>query len=456
MRTTARFLPVLLLAALAAAATRAEDEPVTVREGRWFRVVCHFEHERAADDALAAVEAAGRIAAELYGLRAPAEADRPEVNLYRTIADYEAVEARLTKGRFKRNLAFAHYETQSAHVALQPPVSEEVLDGLGLPLLTQNLLAHEAAHTVRYRWMPTFRDHPMWLVDGAAIHIAVEAELVRRRIPGVTESPLSATEIRHVQRVLEEGRLPSADGILKDETDALSFYERYAVRWLFFRYLATGPHAKAFAGVMRKLRQLGGGADLGERLQKRVLDATNGAADLDAAFRAWARALEPAWEEVYRSLDVSGDAWFQAAFPGANAIAWRTAAAPAEGYDLAGSFEILPGAGVQMNVLLDRTPEGLVSVAMRSDGWVTVFEFDVASNRWTRRASFERESLRGLRGGAFSLRVRPGSLAVEIDDAPAVEVALPGRTMRGPWGLGTQAGTCGLWREVVATPAGGD
>jgi len=456
MRTAARTTLVLLLAALAAVAARAADEAVTVREGRWFRVVCHFEHARAADDALAAVEAAGPVAADLYGLHVPTKENRLEVHLYRTIADYEAVEERLTGGRFKRNLAFAHYATRSAHVALQPPVSDAVLDRLGLPLLTQNLLAHEAAHTLRYRWMPAYGDHPMWLVDGAAIHVALQAEIARGRIASVEGNPLSATDIGHGRRLLDEGRLPPATRILEDGTDGLSFYERYAVRWLLFRYLATGPHAEAFAKVMRQVPDMRGGDGFRERLRARVLRAAGGAAALDAEFVAWTRALAPAWEEIFRSLDANGETWGQAAFPGTNAIAWRTAPAPEGGYDLTGRFELLPGEGVQMNALLDRTPEGFVSVAMRSDGWVTVFEYEAAADRWTRRASFEREGLEKAAGGAFVLRVRPASVSVAIDDAPAVEVDLPGRTMRGSWGLGVQAGTCGLWREIRATPAQGD
>ena len=51
-------IPCVLCLALGSAA-RGADEPRTVREGAWFRVVCHFEHDRASDDALAGVEALG-------------------------------------------------------------------------------------------------------------------------------------------------------------------------------------------------------------------------------------------------------------------------------------------------------------------------------------------------------------------------------------------------------------
>ena len=452
----ALLLAILLVVAVAPVA-RTEDEggtnpgtnTNTVREGAWFRVVCHFEHDRAADDALAAVEAIGPLAARLYGLRPPKARDLLEVHLYRTIEDYEAAEQALTGGAFKRNLAFAHHESHTAHVAVQPPVSEEVLDRLGLPHLTQNLLAHEASHIVRFRAMPSFRSHPMWLVDGAAIWLAVQGELARKRIESIQACPLTATEIGHGQRLLAEGRLPSAADLLHDRTEELSFYERYASRWLFFTFLASGPHAQGFAKALRKLRSMGGGPDFADRLEARVAQATAPVETLDAQFRTWLAGLAPTWREVIRALDTNGTAWVQAAWPDSNAIAWRTQPVGGRCYTLAGRVEILPGANVQMNALLDKAEAGFVSVAMRSDGWLTVFEYESAGNAWNRRASVEHAGLRRQGPIAFRIRVEEGRLTVFVGDERALDVELAGRTLDGPWGLGAQAGTCGVWHDVL-------
>jgi hypothetical protein len=449
-----RFLiPCVLCLALGSAA-RAADEPRTVREGVWFRVVCHFEHDRAADDALAAVEAIGPLAARLYGLRTPTPDDLLEVHLYRTVADYEAAEEALTGGAFKRNLAFAHHESRTAHVAVQPPVSEEVLDRLGLPHLTQNLLAHEASHIVRFRAMPSFRSHPMWVVDGAAIWLAVQGELARGRIESTEACPLSATEICHGQRLLAQDRLPTAAELFHDRTEELSFYERYASRWLFFHFLAAGPYAEGFGRALHKLRQMGGGADFADRFEARVVAATAPAETLDAAFRTWLTQQTPAWREVIRALDTHGAAWVQAAWPDRNAISWRTVPAGSRRYTLAGRLEILPGANAQMNALLDHTESGFVSVAMRSDGWITVFEYESADDRWNRRGAVEHARLKTQGPVAFRVRVEEERVTVFVEDEEALVVELAGRAMDGPWGLGAQWGTCGLWHDVALTSLG--
>jgi len=444
-----RFLLAALLGLVLASAVRAEDEPTTVREGTWFRVVCHFEHDRAAEEALAAVEAIGPLAAKLYGLRTPKEGELLEVHLYRTIADYEAAEQQLTGGTFKRNLAFAHHASMTAHVAVQPPVSEEVLDRLGLPHLTENLLAHEASHIVRFRAMPSFRAHPMWVVDGAAIWLAVQGELARKRIPSLDACPLSATEICHGQRLLAEGRLPTAEDLFHDRTDELSFYERYASRWLFFQFLASGPYAEGFGKALRKLRQMGGGATFDDRLRERVVKATAPTEQLDKAFHTWLRGRAPEWREVLRSLDTGRSPWVQTAFPDSNAIAWRKDPVGSSDYVVSGRLEILPGANQQLNVLLDKTDAGFASVALRSDGWITVFEYQSAENRWNRRGGVEHAGLRAQGPVPFGVRVKGEKLTVSVGEEEALTVKLTGRTMDGPWGLGAQAGTCGAWHEVV-------
>lgn len=455
MRNTFVHALIGLICLAPAAGGEAVAEALTIREGAWFRVVCHFEHDRAADEALAAVEAVGPLAARLYGLRQPDAGKQLEVHLYRTVADYEAAEEKLTGGRFKRNLAFAHHESHTAHVAVQPPVSEEVLDQLGLPHLTQNLLAHEASHIVRFRAMPSFRSHPMWVVDGAAIWLAVQGELARKRIASIEACPLSATEICHGQRLLEQGRLPKVRDLLHDRTDELEFYERYASRWLLFQFLASGPYAEGLRKAMWKLRQMGGGSTFANRLEERLVAATASTDALDTAFRAWLKGLRPIWREAIRSLDAQGDAWVQAAWPDRNAVAWRTQPVGLRRYDVSGRMEVFPGTNMQMNILLDKTDAGFVSVAMRTDGWITVFEYESDGSRWNRRGAVEHAALKRAGPVSFRIRVQNERVTVIVGDEEALVVELAGRTMDGPWGLGAQWGTCGVWHDVrvAATPA---
>ena len=167
-------VPSLLLACacgtLSPSFAQAEDPAGTIRKaGAHFELVCHFDDARIAGLALEAVEAAWEPCATLLDPKnkTKAAALKYEVHLYRTSEDYEAVEAKLTKGKFRTNLGFSHHASQSSHVALQPPCSDATLAQVGLPELTRRVLIHEAAHLVVYQLVPAnFEDHPFWLEEG--------------------------------------------------------------------------------------------------------------------------------------------------------------------------------------------------------------------------------------------------------------------------------------------------
>ena len=68
---------------------------------------------------------------------------------------------------------------------------------------------------------------------------------------------------------------------------------------------------------------VGGGGDFAARAREQVLDAFR-VEKLERDFQRDVKGLEPRWQEVFRSLETGGEAWTQVAFPGKNAIAWRT------------------------------------------------------------------------------------------------------------------------------------
>src|SRR5262249_3442027 len=84
------------------------------------RVVCDFEDDDAAKSARDIAEQAWTQAANLWGRAAETPPAPRDLHLYSTIAAYEAVEATITRGRFKPNLAFTDWETVTAYVVLQP------------------------------------------------------------------------------------------------------------------------------------------------------------------------------------------------------------------------------------------------------------------------------------------------------------------------------------------------
>ena len=93
------------------------DDGTTRADGAHFRLILHFEGKGLEKQALAQVEALWTEAANLYGLPKGPLRKKLEVNLYRDRTDYEVAEEKLTGGKFRRNQAFAHYDTVTAHVA---------------------------------------------------------------------------------------------------------------------------------------------------------------------------------------------------------------------------------------------------------------------------------------------------------------------------------------------------
>src|SRR5262245_23667782 len=121
-RTT--LLPALALAAACALAGRPPRASAELgalqRTGSHFRVLCHFDDERAADAALETVEAVWPYASSLYGV-ADEPLDPPlVVHLYRNAADYHVADRELSGGRFAENLGFTDPATRASHVAVQP------------------------------------------------------------------------------------------------------------------------------------------------------------------------------------------------------------------------------------------------------------------------------------------------------------------------------------------------
>jgi len=427
------------------------ESPESTRAGPHFRVICHFASEEIAGAALETVEPVWDEANGLFGVEAPPPAEPLDVHIYRSAADYERAEAGLTHGAFRQNLAFAHEGTKSAHVALQPDCTDEVLKEVGLNRLTRWLLAHEAAHLYRYATMPNHVDHPHWLADGAADCMA-EVVMTRQRLsPGVEQDPMTATYSVWGQRLAASGRLPGADAILRDEIELVGAGSRYAVRWLFFRFMQAGQQREAWKRALADVRRLGGGQDFTVRVHEAVMEALGNEAwgRLDGEFKVYVNGLKPEWEQVYRALEIREDRWVQMAFPDANAIAWRTQPIGRDEYRVEGSVQVLPGGSQQMNLLLGRSAEGFVSVAFVAGYGVTVFRYRAAEDRWERMGATTVAGLDMQRWVVFRVQIADGKLVVTLGRDEVLSVPVEGVELDGAWGVGAQAGAAGLWRDVA-------
>lgn len=437
----------MLALAVALAPILVPQSDEVTRQGEHFQLVCHFANEEVADRALEAVEAVWPRAEELYRLGQDDDLGLLTVHLYRDPAAYERAEEQLTGGKFKRNLAFASHETMSAHVALQPPLSDEALAEVGLPAQTLRLLAHEAAHLVRYSHMRNYRSHPGWLSDGAASWVDEKVSFDLGLATKLEEDPNFSTGLLRVKKLLEKDQLPTAEQIFLDQTDELEFHERYDVRWLFFRFMLEGKNGKSFRKLIDKARQLGGGEDFTDRLFKECLRIFNKSklTKIDREFRKYVATLEPGWEEIYRALHFSGERWVQAAFD-SNAIAWRREPAGKKKYSVAGELTILTSPGQQMNLLLGRSDQGFLSVAFTGGGGVNLFEYLSRTNEWQQRGVVNCKDVRLNEPFRFAAIVEGNSVRIQVNDVVVIAGEMQTIPLDGPWGLGAQADSAGTWK----------
>jgi hypothetical protein len=446
--------------AVRAQAGPAPAAPVVEKAGTFFVVHCHGGDEALAEQSLAAVEPVWPIVAAAFGVADRKPKQPLHVHLYRTIAGYEAAERELTLGKFQRNLAMTHLDSNSAHIALQPPCSDETLRAIGLPGLTVELLAWEACHVARAEICANVRQHPMWLVDGLAANTALQVLAKVRPVAGDGLPATFATDLVRVHRLQQKKQLPPASAILADRVDDLEFYDRYAVRAVFFRLLAESANRGKLAKVLATVRSKGGG----ERYPAEVLAAAKAGfgGALDADFVKFVAQQKPEWFEVFRSLVLLGTTWQQIAFPDKNAIAWRQQPVRGDGIRIAGRLRILPGDARQMNVLFGQTPEGdFVSVAFTADDGITVFDYRSKTDAWQRLGDGKAPALRLGYETAFVVEAKGDTVQVTVDAQHwdfKLPRALPDDVV---WGLGAQAGsegaatgTAGLWLDVVAGPAG--
>lgn len=439
----------ILIAAVCLPQTAPEAGSIT-REGEHFQLICHFENEAAADQAMEAVSAAWAPTVDLLGVRKSASAPLLKVHLYRNAQDYETAEQELTHGRFKRNLAFAHFDTMSAHVALQPPLSDQALAEMGLPSQTLRLLAHESVHLVRYQNLPNFRSHPDWLADGLASY--VDEKVVRQlgMLGEAVADPDYSSSILRVQKLIKGSALPSVEQILKDQLTDLEFFERYDVRWLLFRFLMEGKQSKKMHEVLSRARSLGGGNSYTDDLFEEFTKIFGKAKfkSLNKGFAKYVNSFHPQWEQVYRALYFKEGQWFQSSFK-SNAIAWRRSDGGKK-YTISGELTIFPGRRQQLNIFLGRSDKGFFSVALSADKGVTLFEYLSATNDWQSRGYMECKAIELGKPFAFKIAVAGKEVNVHINGEPLIRGKAKTLKLSGPWALSAQSGSSGIWKLSTA------
>jgi hypothetical protein len=444
-----RVVLALVAAGLLLSTRAARAEPETSRAtGPHFEVIAHFRGPAVAREALEAAEAAWEPAVGLFG--APAPRPPMAVHLYRTEAAYHEADRALSGGAFRKNLAFAHHATSSAHVAVQPDMSDATLRDLGLSAQTKRLLVHEATHLIRFAAMPEFTKHPGWFRDGAALWVADRVARTKGWSPGLEEDPHTSTWIHLARREADRLGEDALERLLVDDVADVEMYARYSLRGLTFSWLAEKPRRADLDRFLALVRAAGGSPDVATRFSEAVRatllpEGESGRARC-SSWRAWLDGLRPEWEEVHRSLEARGEDLVQVAFPNHNAIAWRPAEL-APPYVLEADVEVLAGVGRQMNVLFARRGNDFLSVALVADQGVTLLRYRSAEDRWDTLAH---ANAPGFRLGWRSRVVVAAAddVAVSIDGVELLRHPATGLDLTGASGLGAQAGTAGIWART--------
>jgi hypothetical protein len=319
------------------------------------------------------------------------------------------------------------------------------------------LLAWEATHVARYELCANYREHPEWFADGLAAWVAAQVAAESPPAPPGSR-PYWADDMRRVQRLLADRKLPPVTSLLADTVADLDLRDRYSARFVFFSFLASEPFRERLGKVAGAIRSTGGGAGYAAAVRAEATVAFGGA---DEAFAAFVKGLRPEWEEVYRSLWTAGTEWPQIAFADRNAVAWRHEPVASGAFAAKGSLRILPGDAQQLNILFSRTEDGFYSLAFVADQGIVLFDYRSKTEEWIRVGAGNAPGLRLGVSTDFAVEGRGAKLKVTLDGM-SWELDLPRPLPDGiVWGLGAQGGpegaetgSAGLWQRVTVLPAG--
>lgn len=337
-----------------------------------FRIDVNLPSRDAANQAKQVAEKTWEIASRCYGCDPPS---KPlQGTIYRDTESYREMDQQLTDGQFQRNLAFAHFDSLSAHVALQPFVTDEGMVETGLPTLTAQLFSHELAHLVRYHSFPnTFRDHPTWLFHGMASWIDRQVVFELSFTAEDEADPKACSSIFRARKLIASNQFPSVEELLANDIEEMDFHETYDACWLFVSSLMKN-HPREMETFLRKLKRLGGGSGYAKRSAELLLETLNSdEATLNIELKQYIKSLRPKWFEEYRSLETAGESWFQVGFPETNAAAWQSAALPGS-FRVIGKLTIHPGTNKQCNLRLGK-PGSFTQFSLTSGYGLNVFRF---------------------------------------------------------------------------------
>lgn len=402
------------------------------------------------------VRAVEREASDLFGVDIQGIDDDATIELHLQYLDYKRVDKELNNGRFRRNWGFARGDVRQAHVALQPPVPTEMMDVVGLPLQTKIEIAHEAVHLSMYRAFPNHRSHPGWFAEGLAVYLGEESVRSIGAMGEKEAEPWTSTEIIQIVKFFEDHPEFGIEDILNDvdeiKKESIAGSRMYAMRGLVMGWFSE---IGLLDEIVSEARRLGGGGDYDERLHHAVdqILSDGGIEDPDGSFKAWLYGFEPQWEQLNRSLQASGEIWSQSAFSTRNANCWNRQELGDGNWSISGSMKVFEAEKTQMNILLGRSDDGYISVAITANWGVTVFYRHFSKDKdkqdnWERLENVEVKSNDVEKWIDFKVSKRKNRLMIKIGKQRPIRIDASEMDLSGEWGLGVQNKSAGLWRDV--------
>lgn len=399
--------------------------------------------ERASEESARAIDAAIAALTRQFGAVAEnQERRRPaSVVVHRDASSYQRAIRSIGAKGFEENLAVTDYDRRESHVAVQPACRSELMQRIGLPLLTRRQLAHEAAHLwCDERWPRDYRAAPRWLREGLATWASEVAMRKLGLIDKAEADPFLSTRIVLAQRGaarLVEFQSPSRT------YDPFAGFDRqtmYALDWAYCRWRLedsgdSNPGESFYATHGMSIEQL-------------VAWFTRDSAGAMKSFAADLRSMKPEWEESGRSLEAHDAEWIQVAFSDRRATAWRRGGPSYAAYRIKGSLQWVGTSESESRVLFARDAFGYLAATFGNRNGVEISRFDERTGSWRSVARNENCSPSAGAPCEFEIVLKRGRVAIEVGGRSVCSADTPGMWIAGPWGLSVEANKAAVWRFV--------
>jgi hypothetical protein len=418
-----------------------------------------------------------RYAADL-GVEVPPK-QRFSIFLYETEEEYDAVEAKLTGGRFKRNMAFTYAKNAEVHMFMQPRPHRRVTDDG--PGMLEAIAMHELSHALQYVTVPNYAAQPDWLGEGLAYVYSERAD--SGADGGALETlPYYAQFWFDVDDALEDGAFVPLDRLVSPSFGDTSRYSDqqiwYGEAFELVRYMDApdgGPRRDKFRAFLKEVEGFAPGDDYAQRVSARFRDVfgvrtkSDQLASLAPLEREWVAAMKQKhpfrWHAIARDLRARADgSLVLESLPEASAYAVSSADVLGARGQMTATITIEDGPGKQADLIFAyHARDDFYKVALGSTGFATLLrrceeprlvDGEVRMVADWKKLSNQKCPADKLKPGvphAVELIVDLGRIAVKVDGLVVLRFTLKDAIFgAGRYGIGAYDSRV-VFRDVVAT-----